>query len=87
MGSVPLSVNERIKAGLTEKRRSFNEHGKLIHHQRQPASRPLRPRGVEPRGANAVVARITVVPEPATIFLLAGGSLILLRRRRHTDQK
>ncbi len=31
---------------------------------------------------NAAVARITVVPEPATIFLLAGGSLILLRRRK-----
>ncbi len=34
-----------------------------------------------------VVARITVVPEPATIFLLAGGSLILLSRRRHAGQK
>jgi len=34
---------------------------------------------------NAVVARITVVPEPATIFLLAGGSLILLRRRKSTN--
>jgi len=36
---------------------------------------------------NAVVARITIVPEPATVFLLAGGSLILLRRRRHANQK
>ena len=35
----------------------------------------------------AVVARITVVPEPATLFLLAGGSLMLLRRRRRTSRK
>ncbi len=35
----------------------------------------------------AVVARITIVPEPATLFLLAGGSLMLLRRRRHAGPK
>jgi hypothetical protein len=36
---------------------------------------------------NTVVARITIVPEPATVFLLAGGSLILLRKRRNAAPK
>lgn len=31
---------------------------------------------------NAVIARITIVPEPATALLLLGGCLALLRRRR-----
>ena len=36
---------------------------------------------------NATVARITIVPEPATVILLAGGSLVLLRRRRQTHRQ
>lgn len=36
---------------------------------------------------NAVIARITVVPEPATIFLLAGGSLALLSGRRGSRRR
>jgi len=36
---------------------------------------------------NTAVARITVVPEPATVILLAGGSLVLLRRRRQTHRQ
>jgi len=35
---------------------------------------------------NTAVARITIVPEPATVILLAGGSLMLLRRRRQTHR-
>jgi hypothetical protein len=36
---------------------------------------------------NTAVARITIVPEPATVILLAGGSLMLLRRRQQTHRQ